>query len=1717
MLRNVFICIAIVFLFSLFTQSNAANLNRIEESARFSTIQSSDFAATLRADLSDCPVYSVDDEDVVHYFTAGTLWALPAGTREVSIQVESSAYRSLTADELDAVESAEAEALPELAAVSTVMRMRGVAVVSIAINPVQPAPGGNGYVYYDDVRVALTYHQAGAEPARPLPSAFYEVMHPLIANLDEIAGEPDRNPEPYLIITPPGYLGNALNQFVYWKQQRGHKVELVTTETTGNTNISIRDYLQQRYETDENPPVFVVLIGDVDGTNPLPSWYVQGYHTANIATDHLYALLDGDDYLPDILIGRLSVDSQFELQTVVNKGIKYEREPYLPDGAWRSRMAIVGVRSTPHSFTTYNSAWPTLLWVAQEFLDAGYTDIDSVMYPGGLASQITASIDNGVSFLAYRGFGSPADWSYPTYTIGHVEGTANGEMLPVIMSIVCGGGAFESSVDPCFGEVWLRHGTPSSPSGAVGFIGPTELDTKTRWNNTNVAGIFAGILHEGVNTLSGAMLRGKMELIHQFPNNVNIDEANTNTSIPFYFRCFNLLGDPGLNYFVGPAQPIQYEISSDLSLGLPAVSISVWDNGGALADVRGTVSTGGAVYSRAMSDNGGRLVLALPQVSADSIQIILTKPRYAPRIINDRLTQEQSTVAASSVAILDNGSDGSSGNGDGVANPGERLAIRTGLTNYGNTAFTGGNCELQSTDGRVAIVTSNVTVPSMNPGATVNNLIFLVDVAADAAGDYPAVLDWQIPTIDVAWQSTHEIITPQLSVAEITINGEVLYPSPGATQWVNFALFNSGAMPMPAATATLSAGDERLQVLHATADYGTIANGQTEAAQGAGFEIAIADMYPGERIPVRLDLVSDQNVTRSIQYELMIGNLTDSDPTSPDAYGYRAYDTWDTSYPEAPHYSWLEIDPHYGGPGAVLQLSDIGEGYDATITIDLPFSFNYYGNTYTQLSVCTNGFAAFGDTDESYFRNYEMPAIASPERMLCPFWDDLISGSGRMCGYYHQASGRYIVQWSRMENAYGNGSLETFQLILFDTNCWPTRTGDGDIMFQYHTINNVDAWDNYATIGIQDRAAGYALPLSYASIPTPGFRSPRDRSAVLITTGRDTSDSYVVFSGNVIDDDDEGASSGNGNGTAQNGETIELSIQITNIGTQAMPSSSGVLLEMDPLVELVTSELTFPAIAPGETVTSNAVVAVLSPAIPNGKFINFALSLGAGAIPCVVLPTMMVTGPVLNTVQLRVDDDNTGASNGNGNQEFNPLETVELYPVIQNTGENLASDVTATLTRNNQNITILDSSVPVGVAEAGTSFETAEPFVVQVPWGVGNARPLEFTVTLTDGYGVSWASNFSFVVAETILEFENFRVDDPAPGGNDDGRISPGETAELYLRLRNRGIGAATNVEIEVLSISDGATVEPWFYPFGSVSGNSFREMDAPFAITVADTVADPSLAVMTVRINCSERNPFTEQIPIIVGHAGFIDDFEHTYNRWSTYGTPGLWNRQSESYVSETNAYYCGDLQSHSYPSYSDAYLRSPYFEFPGNGTLVVSTRYDIPDYADRARIDLQTGVTTYQMLADIHGTDMEWHELRLPLDGLPATNRARIRFWFSSNSRDQGAGWYIDDVQILDGSTPITEIGTEAIPKEVELAQNYPNPFNDRTEFVYSIPNSMNVRLTLYNIEGRKVVDLVNERQEAGRYRTAWQPLTQASGLYFARLEAGNKQITRKLVYLK
>ena len=110
--------------------------------------------------------------------------------------------------------------------------------------------------------------------------------------------------------------------------------------------------------------------------------------------------------------------------------------------------------------------------------------------------------------------------------------------------------------------------------------------------------------------------------------------------------------------------------------------------------------------------------------------------------------------------------------------------------------------------------------------------------------------------------------------------------------------------------------------------------------------------------------------------------------------------------------------------------------------------------------------------------------------------------------------------------------------------------------------------------------------------------------------------------------------------------------------------------------------------------------------------------------------------------------------------------------------------------------------------------------------------------------------------------------------------------------------------------------------------------------------------------------------------------------------------------------------------------------------------------------------------------------------------------------------------------GNSWSKEIILEYIPpKEYALFQNYPNPFNPSTTIEYSLPSvetrrgvsSTNVSLIIYDILGREVATLVNQKQKAGNYEVVFNASHLASGTYFYRLVSGDFSKTKKFILLK
>lgn len=91
------------------------------------------------------------------------------------------------------------------------------------------------------------------------------------------------------------------------------------------------------------------------------------------------------------------------------------------------------------------------------------------------------------------------------------------------------------------------------------------------------------------------------------------------------------------------------------------------------------------------------------------------------------------------------------------------------------------------------------------------------------------------------------------------------------------------------------------------------------------------------------------------------------------------------------------------------------------------------------------------------------------------------------------------------------------------------------------------------------------------------------------------------------------------------------------------------------------------------------------------------------------------------------------------------------------------------------------------------------------------------------------------------------------------------------------------------------------------------------------------------------------------------------------------------------------------------------------------------------------------------------------------------------------------------------------QSVPQNLQLGQNYPNPFNPSTTIDYSLPSNARVVLKLYDVLGREVKTVVDERQSAGNHSVSLNASGLASGVYFYQLQAGNKVQAKKLMVVK
>ena len=266
---------------------------------------------------------------------------------------------------------------------------------------------------------------------------------------DDLTDEEDGD---MLIICYDSWMTN-MQPFVDHKNSIGINTTIVGVSTIGNNSTSIKNYIQNVYNTSDL--AFVLLVGDAA--------QVATPTASGGSSDPSYSKLAGSDDYPDIMVGRFSAESSADVDTQVERSIEYENMPATTQTWFWKGTGIASNQGTGDDGEYDNEHVDN---IRDDLLAYGYTEVDQIYDPSGTSTMVTNALNSGRGIINYTGHGSTTSWSSTGFSNTNVNNLVNDNMLPFIVSVACVNGQFNGYT--CFGEAWLRATHNGEPTGAIG-------------------------------------------------------------------------------------------------------------------------------------------------------------------------------------------------------------------------------------------------------------------------------------------------------------------------------------------------------------------------------------------------------------------------------------------------------------------------------------------------------------------------------------------------------------------------------------------------------------------------------------------------------------------------------------------------------------------------------------------------------------------------------------------------------------------------------------------------------------------------------------------------------------------------------------------------------------------------------------------------------------------------------------------------------------------------------------------------------------------------------------------------------------------------------------------------------------------------------------------------------------------------------------------------
>lgn len=377
--------------------------------------------------------------------------------------------------------------------------------------------------------------------------------------------------------------------------------------------------------------------------------------------------------------------------------------------------------------------------------------------------------------------------------------------------------------------------------------------------------------------------------------------------------------------------------------------------------------------------------------------------------------------------------------------------------------------------------------------------------------------------------------------------------------------------------------------------------------------------------------------------------------------------------------------------------------------------------------------------------------------------------------------------------------------------------------------------------------------------------------------------------------------------------------------------------------------------------------------------------------------------------------------------------------------------------------------------------------------------------------------------------------------GDGDGFYEPNEGGEIVVWVKNT-MKSGTGARVTLTTTDPYITINNGLFSIGNMNlGDSANNASAPFTFQISDSATMSVSHTVEMYVNkeiySSLLQHYVLTVDTVIFSIGspamiYSEGFEGGIGNWLagyTAWTAGVdWDTTQSEYHSPNTC--ITNAEGGDYANTQNRWIRmiNP-LDLTGYSaaSLTWYEKYDVaagdycrPEVAtDSAALTWSTLVTGY------NGSVGSWQIRKVDITNYCSNKKYfRLRFRLTTDAATVADGWSVDDIAI-DGylKTGVEGEPTRiAGPASIQLFNSYPNPTAQATAISYQISTTQTVKMNIYDITGRLVKTLANEKQSPGKYQLTWdgtdnQGKRAATGIYFYSLQTTEGRLSKKLILVK